>query len=103
MTIPSFFSHAKINLGLQILNKRKDGYHNLHSLFVEVDLSDKLVFTPAKKYYLTAEGEGSDITSSPDERADAIDSKTPSTARPESAFVNPDDSATLEIKSFLFT
>ena len=43
------------------------------------------------------------LTSSPDERADAIDSKTPSTARPASAFVNPDDSATLEIKSFLFT
>ena len=43
------------------------------------------------------------LTSSPDAKAEAIESNTPSTARPASAFVRPEDSATLEIKSFLFT
>lgn len=36
---------AKINLGLYILNKRTDGYHNLSTLFYPVcDLYDKLEF-----------------------------------------------------------
>ena len=39
----------------------------------------------------------------PDDKAEAIESNTPSTARPASALVRPEDSATLEIKSFLFT
>ena len=38
------------------------------------------------------------LTSSPDAKAEAIESNTPSTARPASAFVKPEDSATLEIK-----
>ena len=49
-------SNAKINLGLQVLNQRTDGYHNIYSLFVEVNLADTLCFTPSKKYALTAEG-----------------------------------------------
>lgn len=36
------FSPAKINLGLQILNKRADGFHNLQSLMHPVGLSDIL-------------------------------------------------------------
>ena len=59
----SFFSHAKINLNLQILNKREDGYHNLHSLFLEIDLADELVFSPADEFLLTVEG--SDIDEIP--------------------------------------
>lgn len=38
-------SPAKINLTLQILNKRADNYHNLKSEFQTVELSDKLTFT----------------------------------------------------------
>lgn len=39
---------AKINIGLHVLNKRKDGYHNLHTLFYPIcDLYDKLTFTLA--------------------------------------------------------
>ncbi|MDP6570978.1 MAG: 4-(cytidine 5'-diphospho)-2-C-methyl-D-erythritol kinase [Candidatus Marinimicrobia bacterium] len=49
-------SNAKINLGLQVLNKREDGYHNLHSVFVETDLADTLTFSPAEKYSLKVEG-----------------------------------------------
>ena len=54
--IQHYNSYAKINLGLNVLNKRKDGYHNLHSLFVEIELADELLFTPSEMYQLTAEG-----------------------------------------------
>lgn len=40
-------SPAKINLFLQIIGKRKDGYHDLASLFQAVDLCDTLTLTPA--------------------------------------------------------
>ena len=56
MLIQNYTSHAKINLGLQVLNKRDDGYHNIHSLFVEVDLSDELQFRKAPEFKLSAEG-----------------------------------------------
>lgn len=36
------FSPAKINIGLQILNKRKDGYHNIQSVMHPVGLCDIL-------------------------------------------------------------
>ena len=55
--IQHYNSNAKINLGLNVLNKRKDGYHNLHSLFVEIELADELLFTPSERYQLTAEGD----------------------------------------------
>ena len=40
---------AKINLGLRIVGRRADGYHELESLFVPLDLSDdlKLRISPA--------------------------------------------------------
>jgi len=57
--MPSFISYAKINLGLKILNKRDDNFHNLHSIFLEVDLIDELVFTPSSTYNLTSEGPAS--------------------------------------------
>ena len=44
-----------MNLDLQILNKREDGYHNLHSLFVELDLADELIFTPSSNFKLSAD------------------------------------------------
>ena len=50
-----YISYAKVNLGLKVLNKRKDGYHNLHSLFVELDLSDKLIFNPTTDFQLSAD------------------------------------------------
>ena len=37
-----YFSPAKINLGLQILNKRTDGYHNIQSVMHPVGLCDIL-------------------------------------------------------------
>ncbi len=36
------FPNCKINLGLQILNKREDGFHNLETIFYPVPLCDAL-------------------------------------------------------------
>ena len=37
-------SYAKINLGLKVVGQRPDGYHNIQSLFQEVNLADTLTF-----------------------------------------------------------
>ena len=52
----SFLSHAKINLGLQVLNKREDDYHNIQSCFIEIDLEDTLDFSQSSSFQLSAEG-----------------------------------------------
>ena len=52
----TFISNAKINLGLKILNKRPDNYHNIHSLFIEINLSDELSFIPNENHKLFIEG-----------------------------------------------
>jgi len=41
------FPNAKINLGLHILSKRADGYHNIETVFYPVDLCDALEIVPA--------------------------------------------------------
>ena len=43
-------SNAKINLGLKVLSKRIDGFHNLQSIFIEIDLHDELIFSKSKKF-----------------------------------------------------
>ena len=55
MLTKNYTSNAKINLGLRVLNQREDGYHNLKSIFIEVNLSDELIFTPATKFSLIVE------------------------------------------------
>lgn len=35
-------SYAKVNLGLWVLNKRKDGYHNIFSVIQAIDLADRI-------------------------------------------------------------
>ena len=40
-----YYSYAKINLFLHILNKRADGYHNLQTWFTFLDLKDQLTFS----------------------------------------------------------
>ena len=40
-------AYAKINLGLKILRRRPDGYHDILSVFQTLDLHDRLVFEPA--------------------------------------------------------
>jgi len=41
-----FFPHCKINLGLQVLQKRSDGYHDIASVFYPVPLCDALEIVP---------------------------------------------------------
>lgn len=38
------FSPAKINLGLNIISKREDGFHNLETIFYPINLNDKISF-----------------------------------------------------------
>src|SRR4051812_28398766 len=40
------FPNCKINLGLRILNKREDGYHNVETIFFPVPLKDALEIIP---------------------------------------------------------
>lgn len=40
------FPNAKINIGLNVLNKRPDGYHNIESLFYPIPLQDVLEIIP---------------------------------------------------------
>lgn len=40
----TFYSPAKVNLFLQVVDKRPDGYHNIASLFQTVDVFDTLDF-----------------------------------------------------------
>ena len=60
-TVPCF---GKINLFLEIRDRRPDGYHNLGTLFHTVDCGDRLSAEPADKLTL-AGGEG--ITPTPDD------------------------------------
>ena len=44
-----FKSHAKVNLRLEILNRREDGYHELRTLFQKISLHDTLRFSLKKE------------------------------------------------------
>ena len=54
------FPNAKINLGLKIVEKRPDGYHNLETIFYPIPLQDALEITPweggERKYKLAQSG-----------------------------------------------
>lgn len=50
------FPNAKINLGLDIISKREDGYHNISSCFYPIPFTDILEFVPAQKFSFTASG-----------------------------------------------
>ena len=53
------YPNAKINLGLNIVEKRPDGYHNLETVFYPINLQDALEVTlleGEKEYALTLSG-----------------------------------------------
>ena len=53
------YPNAKINLGLNIVEKRPDGYHNLETIFYPINLQDALEVTKLddeKEYSLTLSG-----------------------------------------------
>jgi 4-diphosphocytidyl-2-C-methyl-D-erythritol kinase len=43
------FPHAKINLGLSIVSKRPDGFHNLETIFYPIPFRDVLELIPASE------------------------------------------------------
>lgn len=43
------FPNAKINLGLHIVSRRTDGYHNLETVFYPIGLKDALEIIPARE------------------------------------------------------
>lgn len=47
---------AKLNLGLQVLGKREDGFHELLTVFQEIDLVDRLSLEPAAEISLQVRG-----------------------------------------------
>ncbi len=51
-----YYSNAKINLGLNITEKRKDGFHNIETIFYPLSLRDAMEFIPSKTVSLTSSG-----------------------------------------------
>ncbi|HTP12299.1 MAG TPA: 4-(cytidine 5'-diphospho)-2-C-methyl-D-erythritol kinase [Bacteroidota bacterium] len=47
-------AYAKINIGLRVLDKRPDGFHNIETIFHEIDLFDELTFEPGETISLTS-------------------------------------------------
>jgi 4-diphosphocytidyl-2-C-methyl-D-erythritol kinase len=50
------FPNAKINIGLNVVSKREDGYHNLETIFFPLKLADALEFVEADETKLTTSG-----------------------------------------------
>jgi 4-diphosphocytidyl-2-C-methyl-D-erythritol kinase len=50
------FPHCKINLGLHVLRKRADGYHELDTCFYPITFHDLLEVLPSKKFSIALSG-----------------------------------------------
>lgn len=50
------FPNAKINIGLNVVSKRTDGYHNLETIFYPLKLADALEIAESEKTTLTISG-----------------------------------------------
>lgn len=55
---------AKINLGLNVISKRQDGYHNIETIFYPLELSDLLTIRKSDSFKFTSNH--SEITSTHD-------------------------------------
>ncbi|MEY3398631.1 MAG: hypothetical protein RL220_1225 [Bacteroidota bacterium] len=55
------FPPAKINLGLSVVSKRADGFHNLESVFYPLPLTDILEVVPSKNLGLNLQLKGMDV------------------------------------------
>ncbi|HCY77590.1 MAG TPA: 4-(cytidine 5'-diphospho)-2-C-methyl-D-erythritol kinase [Ignavibacteriales bacterium] len=50
-------SLAKINIGLNIISKRSDGYHNLETIFYPLNLFDEIRFTKSNEFIFKSNDE----------------------------------------------
>ncbi len=48
-------AYAKINLGLKVVSKRADGYHNLEMIMVKIGLYDELIFSKSNDIEVVCE------------------------------------------------
>jgi 4-diphosphocytidyl-2-C-methyl-D-erythritol kinase len=46
---------AKLNLGLEVIGRRDDGFHEIATIFVAIDLYDRLTLTPSDDLELTCD------------------------------------------------
>ena len=52
----TLYPNCKINLGLSIVSKRSDGYHNIETIFYPIPLHDELQIEPAAEDCLSLSG-----------------------------------------------
>ena len=50
-------SPAKINLGLNVVGKMNDGYHNIETVFYPIMLSDKIIIEKSKQILFDSDSE----------------------------------------------
>lgn len=50
------FPNAKINLGLNVTEKRRDGYHNIETIFYPIPVKDALEIVPAREFSFSQTG-----------------------------------------------
>ncbi len=50
LILPSF---AKVNLGLKVISRRPDGFHDIFTVFQTISLKDTITFAPSDKIRLT--------------------------------------------------
>jgi 4-diphosphocytidyl-2-C-methyl-D-erythritol kinase len=55
------FSYAKLNIGLYIKAKRRDGFHELQSLFQEISLADKITIKKTRSNRIELRSNWADI------------------------------------------
>ncbi len=60
------YAYAKLNLGLKILGRRGDGFHDILSVFQTVDLCDRLVFKPAGQGQIILSCDDADLPTGPE-------------------------------------
>ncbi|AGG06046.1 4-diphosphocytidyl-2-C-methyl-D-erythritol kinase [Dehalococcoides mccartyi] len=48
---------AKVNLSLEVLYRRKDGYHELRSIIQSLSLCDRLSFSPSKTVHISSDSQ----------------------------------------------
>jgi len=61
------FPNAKINLGLSVVEKRNDGYHNIETIFYPLPLRDSLQIVRAKDGIQQFSSSGIGVPGNPDE------------------------------------
>ena len=54
----SYLAPAKINLTLEVLARREDGYHALRSVMVPLSLADAIAIEPSERFAFECDAEG---------------------------------------------